>query len=85
MGNIDSFFDYQPEKNCIIHNWIEWHKTLFRTRPHIGNSSVFRFEAGKSQYIYDNFINHFEAANNSKLFPTEQAFLTHAMREVCWW
>ena len=52
MDDIDCFFDYKPGENCIIHNWIEWHKTLFRKRPAIGNSSIFRFEAGKSQYIY---------------------------------
>lgn len=85
MDNIDCFFDYKPGKNCIIHNWIEWHKTLFRKRPHIGNSSVFRFEAGSSGYIYDTFIKEFESANDRSQYPTEQAFLTHAMKEVYWW
>lgn len=85
MGNIDCFFDYKPGKNCIIHNWIEWHKTLFRKRPHIGNSSIFRFEAGKSGYIYETFIKEFDEANDQSKYPTEQAFLTHAMKEVYWW
>lgn len=85
MGDLDCFFDYRPGKNCIIHNWIEWHKTLFRPRPAIGNSSVFRFEAGSGNGIYETFLKEFEQANDRNLYPTEQAFLTHAMREVCWW
>lgn len=85
MGNIDCFFDYMPGKNCIIHNWIEWHKTLFRKRPHIGNSSIFRFEGGKSGYIYETFLKEFDEANDQSKYPTEQAFLTHAMKEVYWW
>lgn len=85
MDNIDCFFEYAPGENCIIHNWIEWHKTIFRARPNIGNSSVFRFEAGKSGYIYEDFLKRFEDANNRKLFPTEQAFLTDSMKKVNWW
>ncbi len=86
MGDLDCFFDWQPGKNCIIHNWIEWHKTLFRARPAIGNSSVFRFEAGpQGGALYETFLREFDDANNPSLYPTEQAFLTHAMGEVCWW
>lgn len=85
MGDLDCFFDYKPGKNCIIHNWIEWHKTIFRKRPHIGNSSCFRFEAGQSGYIFDTFIREFKEANDKSIYPTEQAFLTHAMKEVYWW
>lgn len=85
MGNIDAFFEYAPGENCIIHNWIERHKTIFRKRPNIGNSSIFRFEAGKSGYIYQDFLDHFDEANNTAIYPTEQAFLTHAMKHVKWW
>lgn len=85
MQDIDCFFDYKPGKNCIIHNWIEWHKTIFRKRPDIGNSSIFRFEAGKSGYIYETFLKEFREANDKSKYPTEQAFLTHAMKEAHWW
>ena len=87
MDDIDCFFDYKPGENCIIHNWIEWHKTLFRKRPEIGNSSIYRFEAGKSGYIYDTFIREFDRAHDKTQFPTEQAFLTYAMKQkgVNWW
>lgn len=84
-GDIDCFFDYKPGKNCIIHNWVEKRKTFFRKAPHVGNSSVFRFEAGKSGYIYETFLREMNEAMDRKCYCTEQAFLTHAMKEVYWW
>ena len=83
--DIDCFFDYRPGKNCIIHNWVELRKRLFRPRPNIGNSSCFRFEAGKSQYIYETFLREMADAVDHEKYPTEQAFMTHAMKEVYWW
>lgn len=84
-GDIDCFFDYKLGKNVIIHNWIERRKTMFRKRPEIGNSSVFRFEAGKSQYICDTFLKEKDRAIDRSIFVTEQAFLTYAMKERYWW
>ena len=85
LDNIDCFFDYQPGKNCIIHNWWEKRKQLFNKRPEIGNSSIFRFEAGKSHYIYETFIDRIEEAQDRTKFVTEQHFLTMAMEERHWW
>lgn len=85
MDDIDCFFDYKPGKNCIIHNWVEARKLLFAKRPEVGNSSVFRFEAGKSQYIYDRFLREAEQAMDQTYYRTEQAFLTYAMEERYWW
>ena len=84
-GDIDCFFDFMPGKNCIIHNWVEKRKTIFRKAPNIGNSSVFRFEAGKSGYIYETFLREMDQAMDRNCYCTEQAFLTHAMKEVYWW
>lgn len=84
--DIDCLFDYLPGKNCIIHNWIERRKSLFRKRPRIGNSSCFRFEAGKSQYIYDTFLREIDDALDRSKYTTEQAFMTHAMGDnLNWW
>jgi hypothetical protein len=84
-GDLDCFFDYMPGKNCMIHNWVEARKTIFKKAPAIGNSSVFRFEAGKSNYIYETFLAEMNRAVDQKYFRTEQAFLTYAMKEVYWW
>lgn len=85
MGGIDCFFDYHPGENCIIHNWVPSRKKLFRKQPEIGNSSVFRFEAGASNYIYETFLREMDRAVDMKQFPTEQAFLTYAMKKRRWW
>ncbi len=84
-GDLDCFFDYKPGKNCIIHNWVERRKTIFKKPPAVGNSSVFRFEAGESQYICDRFLAEKDRAIDQRFFRTEQAFLTYAMKEVYWW
>jgi len=84
-GDLDCFFDYMPGKNCIIHNWVEARKTILQKAPAVGNSSVFRFEAGKSNYIYETFLAEMDRAIDKRFFRTEQAFLTYAMKEVYWW
>lgn len=83
--DIDCFFDFRPGENCIIHNWVEKRKTLLRKAPAIGNSSLFRFEAGQSQYICDTFLREIDRACDRNHFRTEQAFLTYAMRQCAWW
>lgn len=85
LGPIDCFFDYHPGEYCIIHNWIELRKQLFRPRPNIGNSSIFRFDAGKSQHIHDTFMEEIERVADRSIYPTEQAFLTYAMKRKHWW
>ena len=85
FDDIDCFFDYMPGKNVIIHNWIERRKQIVRKRPAVGNSSVFRFEAEKSQYICDTFLREKEQAIDHNIYCTEQAFLTYAMKERSWW
>ncbi|MDA3926440.1 MAG: hypothetical protein PF904_17255 [Kiritimatiellae bacterium] len=84
-GDIDCLFEYKLGKNVIIHNWIERRKTILRKRPDVGNSSLFRFEAGKSQYICDTFMKEKELVLDRSIYVTEQAFLTYAMKEVSWW
>lgn len=84
-GDIDCFFDYKPGRFCIIRNWIEWRKRIFRAAPKIGNSSCFRFDAGKSDYIWQTFLRERDRALDRRFFRTEQAFMTHAAGEVEWW
>ena len=87
-GDLDCFFDYRPGEFCIIHNWIELRKRLFRAAPFVGNSSCFRFEAGgKFNYVYEKFIAEMDKATDMEVFSTEQRFMTHAVGEahVNWW
>ena len=87
IGDMGVFFDHLPGRFCMIHNWIEWRKRLFRRRPDIGNSSCFRFEAGSMNYVYEKFMSEMQDAVNTSKFRTEQAFMTHAVgiESVNWW
>lgn len=85
LDDIGCFFDHLPGKPCIIHNWIERRKQILKPRPAIGNSSIFRFEAGRSGYIHETFLREIKDANDRSKFCTEQAFLTYAMKEPNWW
>ena len=88
-GDLDCFFDYQPGEFCIVHNWMEFRKRLFRKLPFVGNSSCFRFEAGGPfDYVYNNWIKEMAASMDTKLYSTEQAYMTHAILaggKVNWW
>jgi len=80
VGDLDGFFDYRPGAFCIIRNWVEWRKTLFRKVPFCGNSSCFRFDAGaKSAYVYETFLREIDFALDDTKFTTEQAYMTHAV------
>lgn len=85
LGSLDDLFDYHPGDYCIIHNWIERRKQLLRRRPPIGNSSVFRFDAGRSNEIHETFLREIKDADDRSKFRTEQTFLTHAMKKPRWW
>lgn len=92
QGDLDCFFDYEPGKFCIIHNWVERRKYLFRRPPDIGNSSLFRFDAGSPQAaaVYEAFLRELPQAIDRRLYTTEQAYMTHAMTLAAgelprWW
>lgn len=86
-GELDSFFDYKPGKFCIVHNWIELRKRLFRKRPFVGNSSCFRFEAGKMGHVYEKWLKELPESLDTSRYQTEQVYMTHAVGEenVNWW
>lgn len=88
-GPLDRFFTYRPGEFCIIHNWLEWRKTLFRRIPDIGNSSCFRFEAGKSNGVWETFVREkADPVNRTRFMRGSQKFQTYAMMKtgrVNWW
>ena len=81
-GNIDCFFDYMPGKKCIIHNWVQSHM-LFKKRPNIGNSSIFRWTANTTQHIVEKFYSEQDWALRE--FHPEQVYLTYSLGEKYWW
>ena len=85
VDSMDCFFEYKPGKNCMIHNWASGLKSLMGKRLPVGNSSIFRFEAGRSHYVYETFMQERHRAEDRSVFNTEQAFMTYAMKSVEWW
>jgi len=89
MGPLDKFFDYRPGDFCIIRNWIEFYKRIFRGTPPVGNSSCFRFEAGASNAVYEFFLREKNDQTKKHLFAKgSQKLQTRAMFHagtVSWW
>lgn len=82
VDNMDSFFEFEAPF-CIIHNWIEFRKTILRRRPRIGNSSVFRFTIGEQSHVLDDFHAHpMEAIHG---YPTEQAYMSDKVSSLAFW
>lgn len=81
-GNIDCFFEFMPGKRCIIHNWIQGH-LVFKKRPDIGNSSIFRWRANTMQFVIDKFYSEQDWALAN--FKPPQTYLTYALGEKYWW
>jgi hypothetical protein len=78
-GPLDDFFTFaRPDDIPIIHNWVLPHKKLFRPDPHIGNSSVFRFQANRCRFVWDQF--HRERDWALANFRPPQSYLTHCIR-----
>lgn len=78
VGSLDPFFSHEG-RFCIIHNW---------THPdrRVGNSSVFRFEAGHHAGIFHEFENDPDAVTRS--FRNEQIFVSARIDTsagLTWW
>lgn len=82
VDNIDCFFELEAPF-CIIHNWIERRKTIFRERPRIGNSSAFRFVIGEQVHVLDDFHANPQRAIDD--FPTEQAYMSDTVTGLTFW
>jgi hypothetical protein len=84
VDSIDCFFDFEPEKIPIIHNWTNGMRRLLGQRPPVGNSSVFRFEARKCGFVVEQFNREKDWALAN--FRPPQTYLTHCIRpNMVWW
>ncbi len=76
-GNLDDFFTYQPDKTFIVmQNW---------TQPGsgIGNTSVYRFEAGSHPYLLENMIK--APLEQVKKYRNEQTFISKTISDIHFW
>jgi hypothetical protein len=77
VGALDPFFDFEPGRFCIIHNW---------THPdqRIGNSSAYRFEIGADSYVLDRF--HSEPHEHwVRRYRNSQTFLSDSVHDLVFW
>lgn len=84
VGGIDCFFDYIPGERCIIHNWKLKHQ-IFKKRPDVGNSSVFRWRAGTTQFVVDGFLRERDRILQHYGLRAPQRYLTVGIGERRWW
>ena len=75
-GNLDRFFSYKPGNYCVIENWTQ-------EGMEIGNTSCFRFPAGKYKNIYNDFQK--EPEKIWKQFHIEQIYLSAKIKEQVFW
>lgn len=75
-GNLDRFFSYKPGHYCVIENWTQ-------IGQNIGNTSCFRFPAGKYHFIFDDF-----QKNPRKIWQEnhiEQVYLSRKIKNQKFW
>lgn len=84
VAGIDCFFDYIPGERCIIHNWKLKHQ-IFKKRPDVGNSSVFRWRAGTTQFVVDGFLRERDRILQRYGLRAPQRYLTVGIGERQWW
>ena len=75
-GNLDRFFDYKPGKYCVIENWTQ-------KGQNIGNTSCFRFPAGKHTSIFNKFQK--DPVKIWKKYHIEQIYISDEIKDQIFW
>lgn len=75
-GNIDDFFDFEPGRYAVIHNW---------SQPNlkVGNTSVFRFHVGRHSHIFNRFNENPESVLSQ--FRIEQQYISAEIPDQVFW
>lgn len=76
-GGLDVFFEHsEKEAFIVMQNW---------TQPGsgIGNTSVFRFEIGKEQYLHDDLIKYKDKILAD--YPNSQTYVSRNLRKIAFW
>lgn len=75
-GSLDDMFDFEPGRYCVIENWTQIGQGN-------GNTSAFRFPAGKHSYIFENF-----QADPERVLSTyriEQLYISREISDMVFW
>jgi hypothetical protein len=75
-GNIDGFFDFEPGRYAVAENWSEMNQN-------IGNTTVYRFPAGKMTAIYEDFNR--EPEKFLTKYRNEQKYISGEAADMVFW
>ncbi len=75
-GSVDEFFDFEPGRYCVAHNWTQ-------PRARVGNTSVYRFPVGRMSYIFDEFHSDPEAV--LRQYRIEQQYISDRADDMVFW
>jgi len=75
-GNLDAMFDYEPGRFCVIENWTQMGQN-------IGNTSAFRFPAGKYTHIFDKIQDDPEPILEK--YRIEQLYISREIEDMVFW
>jgi hypothetical protein len=75
-GSIDDFFDFAPGHYCVAQNWTE-------PGSRVGNTTIYRFPAGKMAFIYNDFVAEPEAILAKHRI--EQQYISAVATDMVFW
>ena len=76
-GSLDPFFDYKKDKNFIVmQNWTQPGKG-------IGNTSVYRFNIGTDEYLFDNLIQNQDEILSK--YRNSQTYISKNVKSINFW
>lgn len=75
-GNLDQMFSYEPGRLCVIENWTQ-------KGQGIGNTSAFRFPAGKFTHIFDDLQSNPEKILSK--YNIEQVYISREIKDIVFW
>lgn len=79
-GPLDDFFEFEPGKFCVIHDWLEKRRAWLPGRDgRVGNTSVFRFDPLHHSWIYHHFCEH--QAEILGQYRIEQQYVTQTLAD----
>jgi len=79
-GSLDDFFDYEPGRFCVIHDWLEKKRAWMPGRDgRVGNTSVFRFHPERHSWLYEDFRDR--QSEILQAYRIEQQYVTRTLSE----
>jgi len=76
VESLDPLFDFEPGRYIVIENWTQ-------EGQHIGNTSVFRFPAGRYTHVFEQFEQN--SRNIMRRWRTDQHYISDTIGDMLFW